>query len=545
MNVVRYLLALMCVAGAMAQTEPAKDVGKISGVVRDAASSSPIAGATIYVDRSSQGGKQVTADSQGRFTAEDLSPGLHTLTAEAPYAQNTIPAYASRRVTVAAGQEVTGLDFLLIGRGEISGRVTDQNNEPVSDATLTLVAREYSFGALRYVYADRTQTDDQGKYALKRVAPGRAYLLMAERRDRKLKAISDAPVDPKLRKPAVVSTYYPGASTIEGAQPITLRVSERRDGVDLKILRSPSYCVEGVLAGPSGPGAVTFTLSGLHPTSGYHGDGGLFAAEPTGQTGEDGKVRLCGLPAGDYRLTVRSTLADLPQFYGSAQVTVVDRDVRNVTVVGRPRMRIVGEVLSEGDPPASGSLTFALWPLTRSFWSGEHSDVRATIPGQFVLADVLSDSYWVRLYGLPAKAYVKEATYGGRNILAEPLEPGTAIGDASIRIVLASDGATVETTVSDKDGNGIGDARVLLMPVTIPSEAALAAAIISGQCDQRGQWKSNSLAPGKYYALAVKTPHDNSPETIAKIWARRTHMQEVELVAKRSLALTLSPVALD
>ena len=352
-------------------------------------------------------------------------------------------------------------------------------------------------------------------------------------------------MDPKLRKPAVVRSYYPGASTIEGAQPIALRAGERREGVDLNMLRAPSYCVEGVLAGAAGPGAVTFTFSSLRPTSGFHGDGGMFAAEPTGQTGEDGRIRLCDLPAGDYRLTVRSTFAGPPQFYGLAQVTVVDRDVRNVTVVARPRMRIVGEVFAEGDPPASGSLTFAFWPLTRSFWSGEHSDVHATIPGQFVLANVLSDSYWVRLYGLPAKAYVKEASYGGKNILAEPLEPGTAIGDASIRIVLASDGATVEARVLDKDGNGIGDARVLLMPVTSASEAALAAAIVAGQCDQRGQWKSNSLAPGKYYALALKAAHDNSPETIAKIWARRTHMQEVELVAKRSLALTLSPVDLD
>jgi protocatechuate 3,4-dioxygenase beta subunit len=545
MIVLRYLLALMCATAAMAQTEQAKDVARVTGVVRDAASGSPLAGATIYVDRSSRDGKQISADSQGRFKAADLSPGSHTLTAEAPRAQNTIPAYASRRVTVAAGQDVAGLDFLLVGRSEISGRVADQNNEPVSGATLTLVAREYSLGALRYVYADRTQTDDQGKYTLKRVAPGRAYLLMAERKERKMKAISDAPVDPKLRKPAVVSTYYPGASTIEGAQPITLRVGERREGVDLKMLRSASYCVEGVLAGPDGPGAVAFTFSGLHPTSGYHGDGGMFAAEPAGQTGEDGKVRLCDLPAGDYRLTVHSTLAGLPQFYGSAQVTVVDRDVRNVTVVARPRMRITGEVLAEGDPPATGSFRFALSPLTRAFWGGEHSDVRTTIPGQFVLADVLFDSYWIRLFGLPATAYVKEASYAGRNILVESFEPGTAVGDASIRIVLASDGATVEARVLDKDGNGVGDARVLLMPVSSASEAALAAAIVSGQCDQRGQWKSNSLAPGKYYALALKTAHDNSPETIGKIWARRTHMQEVELVGKRTLALTLSAVDLD
>jgi hypothetical protein len=67
-----------------------------------------------------------------------------------------------------------------------------------------------------------------------------------------------------------------------------------------------------------------------------------------------------------------------------------------------------------------------LWPLTRSLWSGEHSD-RTTIPCQFVLADVLSDSYWVRLYGLPATAYVKEAIYAGKEACFRTA--GTGNGD--------------------------------------------------------------------------------------------------------------------
>ena len=79
-----------------------------------------------------------------------------------------------------------------------------------------LIAREYSLGALRHVFAGMANTDDQGQYTLQNVKPGRAFLVMAQKRTFRIDAISDAPADPKLRKPAYATTFYPGTPTVKG-----------------------------------------------------------------------------------------------------------------------------------------------------------------------------------------------------------------------------------------------------------------------------------------------------------------------------------------
>jgi hypothetical protein len=84
-----------------------------------------------------------------------------------------------------------------------------------------------------------------------------------------------------------------------------------------------------------------------------------------------------------------------------------------------------------------------------------------------------------------------------------------------------------------------------VLPISVASEAALAAAIVSGQCDQNGAWTSNMMAPGKYYVLALSGPHNNSPESIAKLWGNRTHFKEIELAPNGSVQVTLAPMSLD
>jgi len=535
-------LAILCAAAAMAQT----NTGSISGVVVDGATGTPVANATIYVDRNQKMGKQLTADSSGRYSVPDLPPGSHTVTAEAPSSPNAFPSYQRKLVTVASGQEIASVNFSLVIRGEISGRVVDQNKEPVAGASIFLIAREYTLGTLRHVYAAIAVSDDQGEYLLRNVEPGRAFLLMVARRQTILPAISDAPLDPKLRKQAFAATYYPGTPSAAGAQPLILRANERREGVDLRVLRTASYCAGGVLAGPSGPAPLTFTLADREPGSGKSGDGAVYLSNPRGETGPDGKIRLCGLYPGEHELVAyNKDVKGAPQFYGSTIIVVGDRDVENVSLTMQPQVAVPGEVVWEIDDPnapaATGNLSINLSPVTRSQWGGESTDARTPVPGPFTFPQVLPDLHSTRLFGLPADAYVKEMTYAGHNVQHEAINPGTAMPGASLRIVLARDGATLSAKVADKDSNGIPDARVLVMPVSVASEAALAAQIVSGQCDQNGNWTSARLAPGKYYVMAMQTPHDNSPESIAKIWSNRNHMKEVELMpnGKAQLKLTI------
>src|SRR5229473_2532812 len=110
---------------------------------------------------------------------------------------------------------------------------------------------------------------------------------MAEKRVRKLEAISDVPADAELRKRVPAPTHYPDSTSLDGGQPVTLRAGERREGMDIRMARSASYCVEGVLEANGGPAALFFQIHMQQPTNGRSGGGGFYTMTPSGTSGAD------------------------------------------------------------------------------------------------------------------------------------------------------------------------------------------------------------------------------------------------------------------
>jgi hypothetical protein len=522
----------------------------------DAGTGAPLAGVQVSTARG--GGApaaNVTTDEQGRYSLRDIPPGQRRVAALARDAGGALgpgPS-AARLVTLQPGQDLTGINIRLRSQAEISGRVYDANKEPIPDIRVALIAREYTLGAVRYVFASMSITDDQGDYHLQRVEPGRAYLVVAQRRPTSLRTISDEPAEPKNRRPVPVPTYYPNSNIAEGGQPLVLRVGEHREGVDIRMARSANYCVSGVIEGPNGPAPLQFQFVEAQPTSGSHGNGATFVASPRGRAGDDGKVRICNLHPGDYELTTFQSPADpngAPPFYTSATVTVSDRDVQNVRLSAIPPIKVPGEVSWFGaapNQPAEGKLTIDLRPLTRAPWGGEfrNLNMQSTMPGEFAFPGLLADEYAVSFRGVPPGCYIKDATYNNRSVLYEPLRAGAASADEPLRLVLARDGGKIAVRVADKDNNLVGDATVVLIPADAGNEPSLAASFHSGQTDQNGAWTSGVIAPGKYYAIALTAPVDRSPESIGKLLRSRNRAEEVDLAPNGSSQVTLEPKTLE
>ena len=532
---------LMLSAGAALAQTPSPNspaLASISGVVRDAGTKTPMAEVDIL---GSPGQIKTATDPQGRYALRGLNPGRYTLHAIAGRGRG---GSASKVVDLGAGQDLDSVDFYLRAPGEISGKVLDQNKEPLVGITVFLVAREYSLGMLRYVYAQSATTDDRGEYRLQGADPGRAYLLMAEKREHRLDAISDVPLNSKLRKPVLVTTYYPDTPSLYSAQAIALRAGERREGVDIYMIRAPAFCIDGLLEASGAPAPLRFFIGAQQPTSGNSGDGGLFAIPAGGQAGKDGKFRICDLSPGDYQMTAMQFQPDPrsgPPFFGVMPVAITDGDVHKLRVAGRPQVPVSGEVIwaaTPPDTPVSSKLSMWLQPLTRAQFGGEQLSPQSSIPGEFSLS-LLMDEYVVRIYGLPAGLYLKDVTYAGVSIAHEPLRVGSAVGNASLRLVVARDAGSIGAKVADKDGHPVGDANILVMPAESNSEASLAATLISGQTDQNGTYVSGSLAPGKYLVLASGAPVDLSPESIGNLWRARPHAQAVEVQPNQAAQVTL------
>jgi hypothetical protein len=537
---------------AIAQETPKKDAtapptGSIRGTVTSTSDNAPMREADIYIDRNSKLEVHAVTDQQGRYTLLGVTPGQHrvNVTARDPNGRSFGPS-ASRLVTVAPGQDLPAVDFRLVIPGRITGKVVDQNNEPVTGIPVYLVAREYSFGKLRAFFAGAGTTDDEGQYDIGRVTPGRSYYVLATTRAR-LPALSEAPLDPKLRRPAIVPTYYPNGRSLEGGQPLVLRGGERREGIDIRMVRSPSFCITGVLDGLAGPAKIGFQIAETQPTSGRSGNGAMYTLTPGGNSGPDGKIRICDLHPGDYELVVmefdkggRSAL----EGFASTMVTIGDRDVANVHLAMRPPIPVPGEVVFDGpapDQPLTAQLRLFAESITRTI----RGETMAPIPGEFTLEKLVMDEFSLEVTAVPHGIYVKDVTYGERSILHGTLRVGSAMGTGGLRVILGRDGGTVSARVTDNDGNPAADVTVVVMPAAADSEGVFAASLATGKTDQNGNWSSPTLGPGKYLALAIKDPFDRSPETIAKLLKSRNHASDVEIAPQGKVSVTLAVRGLE
>ena len=230
-------------------------------------------------------------------------------------------------------------------------------------------------------------------------------------------------------------------------------------------------------------------------------------------------------------------------------VTVRDEDVRGLKAPLAPGVTLNGEFVWDGpapDPPPAATVNFSIEHLYRTQYRGEQLSARGTAPGEFTLHNVALDDYGVRATMMNAPGvYVKDVTYGGNSVLHAPFRMGSAMGDAGIKVILARDagGAAFQVT---EDNQPVGDARVYLFPADIRTEGELQARIFSGSPDQNGNYQTGSvLAPGKYFAIALRTPVDATPEAVGKLWQARAKAKEVQIAAGQIAQATLQPATLD
>ena len=548
------ILASMALAAGALAAQTGITNASVSGVVKDRVTGKPLANYTVSTSMNvtwvgdtvvqSKATKDVssTTDSSGVYKLADLPPGSYRVFVTGPQRGG---GNLSRRVAV-NGTDVDNIDFLVTQDGTISGKVLDENKEPVPDVQVRLVSHEYYLGSLGYHYTfPAAHTNDQGEYTLPHVQPGQSYLLMVEKIDRTLPAWSETPLDPKLRKRVPVRSWYPNSPSRDGAQTLVLQPAEKRENVDIEMKKSASYCVEGTATGGAGT-AVRFSIEGTQPSSGTSNGGGVFMAAPGGMTGPDGKFRICDLYPGSYRLSANEASSDpqsLPTF-GVTDITITDEDLKGVRVTALPGKSMEVETVWDVDPPATpmtNKVTLSTQPLFRAGFMNEHGAARLDVPGTGSLDNIFPDDYSVRAMILAPGIYVKDVTFAGRSVLYEPLRAGAAMSGSGMRAVVAHDGATVNVQVNDKDGHPGANLRVLVMPGEVKSEGELASRLVQGETNQLGAYTSQTLPPGKYYVVATEEPVEFTPESIDKLWRARTRFQDVQLPPSGSATVKLEP----
>lgn len=163
------------------QPGPAKDAGSISG--RVTVDGKPKAGLVVELLTTATNGPRrptakATTNNTGKYVLTNVASGTYDVSPSAPTL--VIPnqgkaGQPGRRVTIDAGESVKGINFDLVSKGSISGRVRDVSGEPVKGQTVELIIRgedNYSRSFPSSEPGDRT-TNDEGIYHISGVPPGR------------------------------------------------------------------------------------------------------------------------------------------------------------------------------------------------------------------------------------------------------------------------------------------------------------------------------------------------------------------------------------
>jgi len=179
---------------------PDKTSGSISG--RITVDGKPKAGLVIELLSTDTNGprraiaKTATSKS-GKYVLTKVASGTYDVSPSTPtlvVPNQGTSGQSGRTVTIESGESIKGIDFDLVSKGSIRGRVLDVSGEPVKGQTVELILRgenNYSRSFYSSGPGDH-QTNDEGVYHISGVPPGRyivkvgtAYGLAGTRRSEK------------------------------------------------------------------------------------------------------------------------------------------------------------------------------------------------------------------------------------------------------------------------------------------------------------------------------------------------------------------------
>ncbi len=161
------------------QPETVKNLGSISG--RVTVEGKPKAGLvvellTIDINGSRHPIAKATTDKTGKYLLTNVVSGTYDVSPSTPTL--VVPnqgrsGRSGKSVTIETGESVKGIDFDLVSKGSISGRVRDVSGAPVKGQTVELLIRgEGSRPFYSSAPGDHT-TNDEGVYRISGVPPGR------------------------------------------------------------------------------------------------------------------------------------------------------------------------------------------------------------------------------------------------------------------------------------------------------------------------------------------------------------------------------------
>jgi hypothetical protein len=501
--------------------DPAPDLCTVMGRVVAAADGNPLKSARVALvpehNRSHHEEIYATSsDSDGHFTLKNIPQGryrffaAHTGFVQQHYKAGvggTAPLFSLR-----PGEKVNDVLFRLIAAAVITGRVSNEDGDPMQRVEVTALRRPSEEEVedddvprphkAQMQSVGAAESDDRGQYRIFGLKPGE-YFVKAEDSSRPIgRAVEqDESFWLKLSYGSEYApVYYPGVTQVSQAQVVPIKAGEEA-GADITMRRVKTVEVSGRVIGATGPAANSFVS--LQPA-----DSSASGFDRQDTTDEKGNFRLRNVPEGTYYLLAfqREEGTLVYESRARQKIEVGGDNLDGITISLGGGITIPGRVKID----SSSSVTFdrlglSLTPVDEDSQLGGHSEVKKD--GSFEFKSVHDGGYALSVWGLENGAYVRSVRRGPDDVLEKGVQvEGNSSG--RLEVTLGSDGAKLEGSVSDDDGAVIG-ARVRLVPDPLTPYNRLR--IHSTTTDQLGHFTLTDIAPGKYKLTAKPVVSSETP----------------------------------
>ena len=495
---------------------------RISGRVVAADTGSPIRRAQINVNsREAQFNRSVTTDSEGRYEFASLPAGRYRLFVDKAgyvaleYGQAR-PFEAGKPLDIADGQALEKIDFSLPRGSAITGRVTDEFGDPITDVQVEALRYQFVNGERQLVNAGRSaQTDDLGAYRIFGLMPG-DYVVRASMR----RSMPGGPRGADVEPMGYPGTYYPGVTDVSQAQTVTTALGQELSSIAFPLVPARLSRISGTVMGSDGrplPGAMVMIRA--------RSSGGLGALRMNivnggaNQVRPDGSFQLTNVPPGDYVLDVQQRpqnvrgLQDinLSQLEFASMPVSVSGDIDNLTIVTTPGVTVSGRVAYLGQsaptttqsmqvvavPPSGGPSAIGMLINAKALGGG-----RVGQDSTFELRGIAGPQM-LRVQGVPAGWMLKSITVDGTDITdgVYDFKPGNNVTGL---VVTITDRVTDLTgAVRDARGQPVTDYVLVAFSEDTKLWGPQSRYVQTTRPNQNGTFSIKGLPPGRYLAAVV------------------------------------------
>lgn len=503
----RFAVAFFWAAALTAQTPPTSPASKsttdetctVNGTVVAKADGTPLKGATIQLQSTTNADHNIAVKSgtDGRFLLKNVPAGDYHLTvsrngySELKYGQKKA-GDPGALFHLRPGQNMADLVFRMGRAGVISGKVFDEDGEPMVGVEVEALRYTYKDGRQEMVLATSGESNDLGEFRLYGLSPGH-YFVSAEQAPWNRAVVGEKEFTGAAsnnNEKGYGRVYYPNTGAPDKASTFIVKEGEEIPSIDFLMKEITVYRIRGKV----------LNLISKHGTENIQvvvfprkQEMNFLSFNANNMVKADGSFEMPEIAPGEY--TVSAMLFDENKTYCTQQdVGVVTADVDGLVLSLTAGATIPGRINWEGKPSQRKDGTSVYLESEMSRFGMGRADAHIDEDWQFTLKEVPDGTFRVHVVDLSEDCYIKEVRFGDTVLPGRELRVRGA--GANLEITVSSRGARVSGTVLNADSLPVSGAWVVAVPEV--EKRKFLHLFRARSTDQYGHFEIQGLAPGKY-----------------------------------------------